>query len=81
MVQHVVSEHLVQKLLLRLVQILIDDDATWVDQMSKIPGFESDHEDFLVVHPVVGFATGLEVSCALLDQFVPVCETFVVRDS
>jgi len=54
----------VQKLLLCLVSILIDDDVAWVDQMSKVLGFESNHKDFLVVHPAVGFATGLEVSCA-----------------
>jgi len=80
-VWHIVSECLAQELLLCLVQIPISDDVTWVNQMTKVLGFESNHKDFLVVHPAVGFTTWLEVSCAWLDQFVPVRKTFVVGDS
>jgi len=80
-VQHIISEYLVHEIRLCLVQILIDDDVSWVDQMSKILGFESNHKDFLPIYPTVGITKGLEVSCAWLDQFIPVRKTFVVGDS
>jgi len=49
--------------------------------MSKMLGFESNQKDFLEVHPVVGFAIRLEVSCARLDQFIPIHKTLVLGNS
>ena len=76
-----ISHHLVQMLLLRLVEIRSDDGVAWVDQMSKILGFESNHESVLAIHPVVGFTKRLEVLCARLDQLVPFRNTFVLGQS
>jgi len=80
-VWQIVSACLVQQLLLCLVQILIDDAMAWVNQMSKVLGFESNHKDFLAVHPVVGFTIRLKVVCARLDQFVPIRKTLVLGNS
>jgi len=73
-----ILHHLVQMLELSLIKVRISNKVTLVHQMSKLLGFESDHESFLVFDPVVAFPKDLEIACARLDHLVSVGKTFIL---